>query len=197
MKMFKNELEKKIKELHGILRKEVTKKWKRSLPLEEELFDRWERAKYLKFGKKTSIYQLSYVYGDVKVGKNTWIGPFTILDGSGGLRIGDNCSISCGVQIYSHDTVKWAVSGGKVKYEYRKTKIGDCCFIGPQSVILRGVSIGSHSIVAASSFVSKDVPPFSIVAGIPAKVIGKVVIKKEKVKLNYFSSSIICKKTIK
>lgn len=186
--MSKKELEKKLKELHNLLREEMAKKWQRSLPLEEELFDRWERAKYLKFGKKTSIYQLGYVYGDVKVGKNTWIGPFTILDGSGGLEIGDNCSISSGVHIYSHDTVKWAVSGGKERYEYKKTKIGNCCFIGPQSVILKGVSIGDHCIIGAGSIVNKKTPPFSIAAGIPAKVIGKVIIKKDEIKFTYLKN---------
>jgi len=186
--MTKKELEKELKQLHYSLRKDMTKKWKRSLSFEEELFDRWERAKYLKFGDKASIYQLSYVYGRVRVGKNTWIGPFTILDGSGGLEIGDNCSISSGVQVYSHDTVKWAVSGGKAKYEYKKTKIGDCCFVGPQSVILRGVAIGSHSIIAASSFVNKDIPPFSIAAGAPVKIIGKVAMKRGEVKLTYFKN---------
>lgn len=184
--MTKKELEKKLKELHAFLRKELMKKWKRSLPFEEELFDRWERAKYLKFGEGTSIYQLSYVYGDVKVGKNTWIGPLTILDGSGGLEIGDNCSISIGVQIYSHDTVKWVLSSGKHKYEYGKTKIGNCCCICPNSVIKKGVTIGGHSVIATGSFVNKDIPPYSIVAGVPAKVIGKVkVYKNGKVELVY------------
>lgn len=55
----------------------------RSLPFADLLFDRWERAKMLGFGEGTSVYDSAYIFGDVKVGKNTWIGPFTILDGSG------------------------------------------------------------------------------------------------------------------
>ena len=62
-----------------------------------------------------------------------------MLDGSGGLEIGSNCSISCGVQIYSHDTVAWALSGGKEEYEYEKTSIGDSCYIGPNTIIQKGV----------------------------------------------------------
>ena len=55
------------------------------------------------------------VIGDVKVGSHTWIGPNVILDGSGGgLEIGDYCSIDAGAQIYTHDTVMWAISGGQV-----------------------------------------------------------------------------------
>ena len=60
---------------------EQRKNWNRSLPFQDTLDDRWERAKRLKFGKKTSIYNSSFVFGKVKVGKNTWIGPNVILDG--------------------------------------------------------------------------------------------------------------------
>ena len=74
-------------------------RWNRDLPLEELLFDRWERARYLGFGAGASIYHTSYVFGDVRVGANTWIGPLTVLEGSGGLTIGAHCSISSGVQI--------------------------------------------------------------------------------------------------
>lgn len=189
--MKEKDLEKKIKTLHCFLRRNLMKKQGRSLPFEEELFDRWERAKYLKFGEGSSAYQLSYIYGDVRVKKNTWIGPFTILDGSGGLEIGNNCSISSGVQIYSHDTVKWAISGGKLKYEYKKTKIGNCCFVGPQSIIIKGIYIGNNSIIGANSFVNKDIPPFSIAVGSPVKIIGKVIIKEDGVKFIYFKKKSI------
>lgn len=148
--------------------------WNRSLPVVEATTDRWQRAASLGFGTGTSIYHLSYVYGDVSVGENTWIGPYTLLDGSGGLRIGSYCSISSGVHIYTHNTVKWAVSAGNVPYERQATEIGDCCFLGPYSVIAMGVTIAPHCVVAAHSFVNRDVPEYSIVAGTPAKAIGKV-----------------------
>lgn len=180
-----SDLERQLKMLFLKLRKEYRKKWKRDLPFEEMLSDRWERANSLGFGKNSSIYLNSYVYGNVKVGKNTWIGPFTILDGTGGLEIGDNCSISSGVQIYSHNSVKWAVSKGKEKYEKKSVKIENYCFIGPNSVIKNGVSIGKHSIVGALSFVNKDIEPFSIVAGNPAKKIGIVEIKNKIIKFRY------------
>jgi len=91
-------------------------KYNRVLLVNELITDRWEKARYLGFGARTSIYDSSIVIGSVKVGQDTWIGPFTILDGSGDLEIGNNCSISAGVQIYSHDTVQWAVTGGIGKY---------------------------------------------------------------------------------
>jgi len=161
-----------IRELYGILRDDMRRKWNRSLPFEELLFDRWERAGELGFGEGSSIYHNSYVYGDVRVGADTWIGPFTILDGTGGLEIGDHCSISAGVQIYSHDSVKWAVTSGKASYEYGPVKIGDSCYIGPNTVISKGVTIGDGSIVGAQSLILSDVPSGSKVSGCPAKSIG-------------------------
>ena len=180
-----SELENRVKKLYEKLRKEYRKKWKRDLPFEELSSDRWERAQELGFGKDTSIYHNSYVFGNVKIGKNTWIGPFTILDGSGGLEIGDNCSVSSGVQIYSHNSVRWAVSKGKEKYEKKPVLIESYCFIGPNSIIKNGVKIGKHSVIGALSFVNKDVEPFSIIAGNPAKKIGEVEIKNGKIKFIY------------
>lgn len=164
----------RILSLYKKLQREMHEKWHRDLPLEELLFDRWERAQSLGFGEGTSIYHNSYVYGDVKVGKNTWIGPFTLLDGGGGLEIGNFCSISAGVQIYTHDSVKWAVSGGEAPYEKAPVIIHDCCHIGAMSVIAKGVEIGPHSIVGAGSFVRETVPPYTVVSGVPAEVIGTV-----------------------
>lgn len=143
----------------------------RSLPFADSLFDRWERAAFLGFGKGSSIYDSAHVFGDVKVGQNTWIGPFTILDGSGGLSIGNNCSISAGVQIYSHDTVNWAISGGQKPYEYLPTSIGNNCYIAPNCIISKGVTIGDRCLVGANSFVNKSFPSDSKLAGNPAKII--------------------------
>ncbi len=163
---------KELRSLYKTLRDEMQNKWNRDLPFEELLFDRWERAKQMGFGDGSSIYHNSYVYGNVKVGKNTWIGPFTILDGAGGLEIGSNCSISAGVQIYTHDSIKWAITGGKEPYEYKKAKIEDNCYIGPNVIVQKGVCIGKGSIIGANSVVNKDIPPYSKALGSSAKVVG-------------------------
>ena len=169
-------LMKSLVTLYQGLRRATRERWHRDLPFEELLFDRWERAKSLGFGEGASIYHNSYVYGDVTVGKNTWIGPYTLLDGSGGLIIGDNCSISAGVHIYTHDTVKWAVSGGKVGAERAPVIIGSCCYIGSQTVIGKGVSIGNHCIVGACSFVNRDVPAYTVASGCPCVPRGYVTV---------------------
>jgi len=173
------DLAKSLTALYQKLRDDVRVKWKRDLPFDELLFDRWERARNLGFGDEASIYQHSHVFGDVSVGENTWIGPYTILDGSGGLSIGAWCSISAGVQIYTHDTVAWALSGGVAEYERAPVTIGDRCYIGPQSVIAKGVTIGEACVVGTGSFVNESVPPNTVVFGTPARPRGQVTIGQD------------------
>ena len=59
-------------------------------------------------------------------------------------------------------------------YESAPVVIEHNCWLGQNVVVLKGVTIGHHSIVAANAVVNRDVPPFSIVGGVPAKVIGSV-----------------------
>ena len=155
-------------------RREVESSFKRTLPFADYIVDRWEKATELGFGEGTSIYDSVLVLGDVKVGNNTWIGPFVVLDGSGGLAIGSNCSISAGVQIYSHDSVKWAISNGTVGYEYAKTSIGNNCYIGPNTIIAKGVSIGDGCVIGANSLVLVDISSGNKAYGSPCRVTGSV-----------------------
>lgn len=172
--------------LHATLKKlwqqehsQVIEKWNRSLPFGDYITDRWQKAKLLGFGDGASIYDSSLVLGDVCVGNNTWIGPFTILDGTGKLEIGSWCSISAGVQIYTHDSVQWAISGGKAEYEYAPTKIGSRCYIGPNTIISKGVTIGDGCIIGANSLVLKDIPARSKAYGSPCVVTGSNLSNKE------------------
>jgi acetyltransferase-like isoleucine patch superfamily enzyme len=163
-----------LREMRNYLRDDCRTKWNRVLPFCDLLFDRWEKAEYLGFGHGSSIYDSSMVFGKVKVGESTWIGPNTILDGSGGLTIGSYCSISAGVQIYSHDSVQWAVSGGKAEYEYQPVSIGDRCYIGPNTVIVKGVNIGDGCVIGAQSLVNRDIPPGSRAWGSPVTLMDKL-----------------------
>jgi acetyltransferase-like isoleucine patch superfamily enzyme len=135
------------------------------------LTERGDNAAMYGFGEGTTMYDNVLVLGEVKVGRQTWIGPNCILDGSGGsLEIGDWCSISAGVQIYTHNTVKRSISLGIEPIEYAPTKIGHGVYIGPNAVIQMGVSIGDKAIVGANSFVNRDVPSNSKAFGSPAKI---------------------------
>jgi acetyltransferase-like isoleucine patch superfamily enzyme len=133
----------------------------RSLPFGDYIVDRWDKARSLGFGEGSSIYDNSLVFGKVSVGKNTWIGPFSVLDGSGVLKVGDNCTISAGAKIYTHDIEHWTVYGRDVDLEpeLAEVTIGDGCFIGPNAVIKAGVVIGHGAIIEANSVVDKNVAP--------------------------------------
>ena len=180
-------LHENLKALHEELRKKTKQKWDRVLPFDELLFDRWEKAQFLKAKDGSSIYENCYVYGKVSVGKNTWIGPYTLLDGSGGkITIGDYCSISSGVQIYTHHTVKWALTRGKASYDNKSVSIGDCCYFGPYAIVAMGTKIGKCSVIGANTFVNSNIPANSIVYGTPGKVVGKVKIKGKNVSFEYF-----------
>lgn len=159
----------------------------RSLPFQDGFFDRFERAKRLRFGDDSSIYNSALVFGCVQAGKKVWVGPYVILDGSGGyIRIGDYCEVSAGVHIYTHDTVMRVISGGKENIQNASVEIGNNTYIGPQSIIKSGVSIGSYCIIGANTFVNQKVDDYSIVVGSPCKLIGKVIIKDEQITLKYF-----------
>lgn len=162
-------------ELHHWCRDYTKKNYNRINPVYEDLFDWSERGAYwAKEEKGIAIYNSATLIGNVKIGEHTWIGPFCLLDGGGGLEIGKYCSISTGCQLVTHDTVKWSLSGGKVAHEYASIKIGDCCYLGSHAIITKGVTIGNHCIIAAGAVVTKDVDDFIIVGGVPARTIGKV-----------------------
>lgn len=160
--------------LHKELDDAFIKQFNRSLPLAETLLDRWDRAKKLGFGDNSSVYDSALVFGDAKVGSNVWIGPNTIIDGSGGLTIGDFCTISVGVHIYTHDNVKQTLTSGKQPIERSPVHIGNNVYIAPNAIITKGVTIGNFCVVGAHAFVNKDVPDNSIVMGQPAKVVGSI-----------------------
>jgi exopolysaccharide acyltransferase PssR len=81
-----------------------------------------------------------------------------------GVHVGAQTYVAFDVAILAHDMVR--------NFQLH-TRIGRCCFIGARSVIMPGVTIGDHCIVAAGSVVTKDVPSHTIVAGNPARVIRK------------------------
>ncbi len=155
---------------------DIMNRWTRAVPFGDAFTDRWERARFLGFGEGANIYDSALVLGPVTVGEKTWIGPNTVLDGSGGLSIGKTCTICAGAQIYSHDTVAWAVSGGRSPYRRAPTEIGDHVFLGPGSVVAMGCKVGAHSMIGALSFVNSDIPPYSLAVGTPAKVVGRISI---------------------
>ncbi|HEY2892234.1 MAG TPA: acyltransferase [Dongiaceae bacterium] len=158
-----------IRALLAKLRREMQEKYRRHVSTGDLLSDRWETARNLGFGEGSSCYDNVLVLGDVTVGKHCWIGPNVILDGSGGLTIGDHVDVCAGSQIYTHTTVRRAVSGGKEPVTHAPTHLGSRIYIGPQTVIAMGVTIGDGVTIGTMSLVDRDVPAGAKVWGIPAR----------------------------
>lgn len=181
--IFEEEFENYIKKK----RDQLYQKWNRILPTNELFFDRWDKAKYLHCGEGTNIYDSSIIMGNVTFGKNVWVGPFTLLEGiNGNIVIGDNCNISSGVQIYTHDSALHVVSEGKSPFKKGDVYIGNNTYIGSMSIIKENVKIGNNCIVGAKSFVNKDIPDYYVAFGTPAKLVGKVINENGNVKIEYF-----------
>lgn len=161
-----------LKILQRDLQAEKLQRHNRRVSLGDLLTDRAQNAREYGFGEGTTCYDHVLILGDVKVGRDVWIGPGVILDGSGGLEIGDHCAISAGVQIYTHHTIRKSVQLGGAKNEVRPTKIGIGVYIGPNSVIQMGVTIGDKAVIGAMSFVNRDIGAGRKAWGCPARETG-------------------------
>jgi len=147
------------------------RQFNRRVSIADLLSERHDNAAAYGFGEGTTMYDNVLVLNDVSVGRNTWIGPGCILDGSGGgLAIGDWCSISAGVQIYTHNTVNRSISLGSKPVDYAPTKIGHGVYIGPNAIIQMGVTIGDGAVIGANSLVNRDIPAGAKAFGSPARV---------------------------
>ena len=107
------------------------------------------------------------------VGNNSNIGPYCYVGCSGGIRIGNNVMMAprCSLFAENHnfDDMSQTLKAQGIKRA--PIDIEDDCWIASHSVILAGVTIGRGSVVAAGSVVTKSMPPYSIIAGVPARVI--------------------------
>lgn len=106
----------------------------------------------------------------LKIGDYTHINRDCILDAVGGLNIGNSVSISyrCNIMSGGHDMNTPSFEG-----RHLPIIIKDYVWIGVGATVLQGVTIGEGAVVAAGAVVAKDVEPYTVVGGIPAKVIGK------------------------
>ncbi|MGF1539930.1 MAG: acyltransferase [Pleurocapsa sp.] len=113
--------------------------------------------------------------GEIYLGERTYIGPYTCISGYGKVAIGKDCLIASHCAIYAHN-YNFSDPNKTIKEQGFVSKgitIEDDCWLGSGVKVVDGVTIGKGCIVAAGSVVMRDIPPYSIAAGFPAKVIAK------------------------
>jgi acetyltransferase-like isoleucine patch superfamily enzyme len=110
--------------------------------------------------------------GAIEIGDHTYIGPYTCLSGKD-IKIGMNCLIASHSSIYASNHIFTDPTQliNQQGHTYKGIVIEDDCWLGTGVKVLDGVTIRRGSIIGAGSVVTKDVPSYSIAAGIPAKVI--------------------------
>ena len=126
----------------------------------------------LEIGKNSHIFMDAWFDSkkNFQLGNNSVINQKCRLDNRGKITIGDNVSISAEVCILTADhDLQTSDFAGRI----RPVNIEDYVFIGTRAMILPGVNLGKGCAVAAGAVVTKSVSPFTIVAGVPAKPIGK------------------------
>jgi len=137
----------------------------------------------IEIGNNSRIMRNAYLYtagansrcGEgIYIGNKSWIGINSVLmSGQGGLFIGNNVILAPNVIIVTgdHDFKNIAATTAEQQYIGRPIHIHDNVWIGANAVIVGGVTIGKHSVIAAGSVVTKDVPAYTVVGGVPAKTI--------------------------
>jgi maltose O-acetyltransferase len=131
----------------------------------------YRHALRMQIGEGSSVHWRTSFFGPghIVIGRHSVIGNDVFLDGRSGLTIGDNVNVGGHVHIYSleHDphAPDFGTKGGPVT-------VHDRAYVASRSTILPGVTIGEGAVVAAGAVVTADVPPYTIVGGVPARKIG-------------------------
>lgn len=133
-------------------------------------------------GQGSTIHMGTRFYDprNITIGKDTIIGEDAVLDGRARLSIGDHVDIASEVMIYNGEH---AIQSEDFHPMHEPVIIEDYVFIGPRVIIQSGITIKKGAVVAAGAVVTKDVEEFSIVGGVPAKIIGERKIKDPHYKL--------------
>lgn len=126
----------------------------------------------MKIGNGSTIHMWASFFNpsNISIGEGTIVGDHAFLDGRARLKIGNHVDIASSIMIYNseHD-----LTSDDFKATQEPVEIGDYVFIGPRVIILPGVKVGKGAVIAAGAVVTKDVPNFGIVGGVPAQIIGE------------------------
>ena len=117
-----------------------------------------------------NVYIYPTIYHSVQIGKYTAINRSCVLDGRGGLIIGNNVNISAEVAIY---TEGHQINSPGFDHYSKQVIVSDYVWIGTRAMIMPGVTIGKGAVIMPGAVVVKNVAPFSVVGGVPATKIGE------------------------
>lgn len=113
--------------------------------------------------------------GKVSIGDNTWTGAGLLIHGEGGVTIGSGVILSSNVEIWTSNHNYDAEDLMSVPYDYRMVykpvTIGDNVWVGTHVLFVPGVTVGEGAVIGMGAVVTKDVPPYAVVGGNPAKII--------------------------
>jgi acetyltransferase-like isoleucine patch superfamily enzyme len=124
------------------------------------------------------IIHNSQNYKNLRIGENCHIGKEVLLDLKGEILIEDFAVIAMRAVILTHfDVGKRPLRDCGLKTKVSNVILGEGCYVGANAIILPGVTINEFSVVGAGAIVTKDVPSYAVVAGVPARIIK--YIKKE------------------
>jgi acetyltransferase-like isoleucine patch superfamily enzyme len=113
--------------------------------------------------------------GFVSLGDRSWLGPFCLVYGNGGVTIGRNVLVAghSSINTVSHAAERCDIPINDQPVITDPVVIEDDVWIGLNAVVLQGVTLGRGSIVGAGAVVTKSIPPWSIAVGVPARVVGR------------------------
>jgi len=136
----------------------------------------------IKIGKGSTIHTGARFYEpkNIIIGDDSIIGEGVVLDGRDKIIIGNHVAISSEVMIYNSEH---NINDESFKAVNGPVTVEDYCFIGPRVIILPGIKIGQGAIIGAGAVVTKDIPPYAITGGVPAKIIGERKNKNPRYKL--------------
>ena len=129
----------------------------------------------IRLGDRTHIGEYSLIAanrGRISIGDDSWVGSHCSILGNGDVSIGNNVMVAslCAINTVSHYTDRLDIPMSEQGVYCDPVIIEDDVWIGIGAIILQGVRIGRHSVIAAGAVVNRDLPPNSVAMGVPARV---------------------------
>lgn len=140
----------------------------------------WANGKnaQIRIGDSTTICPYALLKtngGKIEIGRGCSVNDYSILYGFGGISMGDDVHIAAHTVIVASEHIyeRLGIPDFSVEMRGQGIKIENSVWIGANAVILDGVSIGLGAVIGAGAVVTKDIPPYSVAVGVPARVIKK------------------------